>query len=268
MPTQSITGDAVWQGEVVVDRIVVVRAGASLTVRPGTRVRFQRIDWDGDGIGDAELTVEGNLRAVGTPGEPILFASAEPTPQPGDWKYLMVNFAERAELAYASVRHAYSGIQVHYSTAQVNHCEFRDNVDGVRFSTARLHLSGSWLHHNTNGIRFEERGHPALIEGNEISDNDVGVFAVTECRGGSRFQGNNIRRNQYSIKMGWEQPHDLTFPDNFWGVQTVAELLPTLYDGRTDPALGTVTVAPLRTDPAPVAVPPFPRPDHPAWRNP
>ena len=268
MPTESITGDVVWQGEVLVDRIVVVRVGASLTVAPGTQVLFRRIDWDGDGIGDAELTVEGSLRAVGTPEEPILFASAEAEPRPADWKYLMVNFAQRAELGYASVRHAYSGLQVHYSTAEVHHCEFRDNVDGVRFSTAQLHLTGCWVHHNTNGIRFEERGHPAQIEGNEISDNDVGVFAVTECRGGSRFFGNNIRRNRYSIKMGWEQPHDLTFPGNFWGVQTAAEHLATLYDGHTDPALGKVIVETLLPDPVPVLVPPFPLPDHPAWRNP
>ena len=268
MPTESITGDVVWQGEVVVDRIVVVRAGASLTVQPGTRVLFRRIDWDGDGIGDAELTVEGSLRAVGTPGEPILFASAEAAPAPADWKYLMVNFAQHAELAFVSVRHAYSGLQVHYSAAEVRHCEFRDNVDGVRFSTARLHLTGCWVHHNTNGIRFEERGHPALVEGNEISDNDVGVFAVTECRGGSRFLGNNFRRNRYSIKMGWEQPHDLTFPGNFWGGQTEAERLAALYDGHTDPVLGKVIVETLLPDPVPVLVPPFPLPDHPAWRNP
>jgi len=266
MPTESITGDAVWAGEVLVDRIVVVRSGASLTVLPGTRVLFRRIDWDGDGIGDAELTVEGSLSAVGTPQEPILFASAEAEPRPADWKYLLVNFAQRAELGYASVRHAYSGLQVHYSQAQVHHCEFRDNVDGVRFSTARLHLSASWLHHNVNGIRFEERGHPAWIEGNEISDNPVGVFAVTECRGGSTFLRNNIRRNRYSIKLGWEQPHDLAFPGNFWGGLPEAQRLETVYDGHLDPALGTVTVEPQVPDAVPVVVPPFPLPDHPAWR--
>ncbi len=265
MPVLSIAGEEVWEGEVIVDRIVVVRAGGHLVVRPGTRVLFRRIDWDGDGIGDAELTVEGRLTARGTPEAPILFASAEPDPRSSDWKYLMVNFSPGADLAYARVSHAFSGIQVHYSPARVERCEFTGNVDGVRFSTARLRVEGCWIHGNTHGVRFEERGHPAELVGNEIADNEVGIFAVTECRGRSTFRDNNLRRNRTQVKLGWEQRQDLAFGGNHWGTADEEAVLGQVLDGRVDPTLGRVTLAPLLADPAPVAVPPFPPPAGRPW---
>lgn len=268
MPTASLTGEVRWQGTVVVDRIVVVRQGAHLIVEPGTRVLFRRIDWDGDGIGDAEITVEGRLTARGTPEAPILFASAEASPRPSDWKYLLVNFAEGAELSYARVSDAYSGIQVHYSPATVSRCEFTGNVDGVRFSTARIRVEECWVHGNVNGLRFEERGHPGEVVRSEISDNEVGVFAVAECRGKTTFRENNLRRNRYGVKLGWEQRWDLALPGNYWGEAGEAAALDTVLDRRTDPTLGRVTMAPALASAVPVAVPPFPIPETPPWRRP
>lgn len=251
MPVLSITGEEVWEGRVVVDRIVVVRAGGHLTIRPGTQVLFRRLDWDGDGIGDAELTAEGRLTAIGTPEAPILFASAEADPRPGDWKYLLINFSPGAELAYARVAHAFSGLQVHYSPARVWRSEFTRNVDGVRFSTARLRVESSWLHGNTHGVRFEERGYPAELVGNEISDNEVGIFAVTECRDRSVFRENNLRRNRTAVKLGWEQRGDLSLPGNYWAPA------PEVLDRKVDPTLGAVRLDPRLPAPVAVDVPPF-----------
>lgn len=268
MPVTSIAGDERWQGTVTVDRIVVVRNTGHLMIAPGTKVLFRRVDWDRDGIGDAEITVEGRLTAEGTPDAPILFASAEAAPRPSDWKYLLVNFAAGASLANARVSDAYSGLQVHYSPAVVRRCEFTGNVDGVRFSTARLRVEECWIHGNTNGVRFEERGHPGEVVGCEISDNEVGIFAVAECRGKTTFRGNNLRRNRYAVKLGWEQRVDLAFPGNHWGGTSEAGALETVLDRRTDSTLGTVSIAPALPSAAPLPVPPFVSPNDPAWRKP
>ncbi len=260
MPTESITGRTEWSGEIVLDRIVVVRSGGELVIAPGTRVRFRRVDWDGDGIGDAEITVEGRLIARGTAERPIDLASAEPEPRPGDWKYLMVNFASGAEMEFVRVRHAFSGIQVHYSPAAIRRCEFAYNVDGVRFSTADLTLEGSWIHHNTHGIRFEERGHPARVEGNEISDNEVGIFAVTRCGGGTVFRSNNLRANRVPVKLGWEQDRGLRFPENYWGGLSADQVEEASRDGRERRVGMGIDVRPVLPDPVPVPWPFLGRP--------
>ncbi len=264
MPTESITGHVRWEGDVTVDRIVVVRRGGHLEIAPGTRVRFPRIDWDGDGIGDAEITVEGRLTARGTPGAPIELASAEPEPRPRDWKYLMVNFAAGADLERVRVRHAMSGIQVHYSPASIRFCEFAYNVDGVRFSTADLTVEGSWIHHNTYGIRFEERGHPARIEGNEISGNGVGIFAVTRCGGRSVFRGNNLRWNGVPVRLGWRQASGLRLGRNHWGGLSASEVAAASQDGRERPAGPGIDAEPVLTGPVPV---PWPFQDPPPWHR-
>jgi hypothetical protein len=80
------------------------------------------------------------------------------------------------------------------------------------------------------------------------------------------FRGNNLRRNRYPVKMGWEQRDDLAFPGNFWDDRGEAEVLASVLDGRKDPALGTVTLTPMLPEPRPVRVPPFSAPSAPGWR--
>ncbi len=67
-----IADDTTWSGAVILRGQNVVKKGATLTILPGTRVRFVWIDEDGDGIGDGELNVEGRIvaRGTGTTGSP------------------------------------------------------------------------------------------------------------------------------------------------------------------------------------------------------
>ncbi len=265
MPVTVIEGETTWSGRVVIDRIIIVRRGGHLKIEPGTKVLFKRIDWDGDGVGDAEITVEGRLTAVGRADAPILLASAQESPAPADWKYLHVNFAEGATLAYVRVSQAFSGLQVHYSPASVENSEFTDNIDGVRFSTARLTVTGSLMTHNRHGVRFEERGHPATLRGNEISHNDVGIFAVTQCFGKSEITGNNLRGNRTAVKMGFEQTTDVALPGNYWGAPgTEGVEGAVFFDGEYDPELGRVLTDPVLDAPVEF-MRPFALPDDPDW---
>jgi hypothetical protein len=58
-----IDADTVWQGEILIDGVVVVARKATLTIAPGSIIRFRRADRNRDGIGDAELRVLGRLVA-------------------------------------------------------------------------------------------------------------------------------------------------------------------------------------------------------------
>lgn len=236
-----------WQGEVRIDGVVRVTREGSLTLLPGTTLRFVRNDRDGDGIGDAELLVEGKLLARGTTREPILLTSAEATPQPGDWKFLYFDYAREAEVEHLISEYAYSGVQVHFCRASISDSEFRHNIDGVRFSTANISLQRSYLHHNRHGIRYEERGGRGLVRDNRISDNQIGIFAVTRAAGKTRFEHNDIVDNRpYQVKLGLQQSTALDFPRNWWG--DVNGLSPeTVFDQRRDRTLGRVTGSdPLR----------------------
>lgn len=247
---QVISTDTVWQGDVHIRGLVTVKKGVLLEIRPGTRVIFEPLDRDGDGIGDGELLVEGSLKAIGTAKQPILMTSGAKNPQPQDWKFLYLDFAKEVEIAHLISEYAYSGVQIHFCKAKVTDSEFRYNVDGVRFSTVNIELANNYIHHNRHGIRFEERRGSGWVHHNQISANQIGVFAVTKCADQTLFEFNNIEQSSdYQLKLGLEQRQDLSFPRNWWGTVDKAKLSEQIFDKKYDPVLGAVKV------PAPLAAP-------------
>jgi len=231
----------VWQGEVRIRGVVTVKKDGHLTILPGTKVVFTPLDRDGDGIGDGELLIEGGLVARGTPRAPIVFTSGAAQPKAADWKYLYLDFARKGEIAHVISEYAYSGVQIHFCRATVTDSEFRHNVDGLRFSTVNLVAAGNRMHHNTYGVRYEERRSQAHLHHNDIRDNDIGLFVVTRSDDAALIEYNNIAGNrQYNVKMGLEQPGDVTFPRNWWGTRDPATIEQTFFDGRRDQSLGRV----------------------------
>jgi hypothetical protein len=236
-----ISDRQVWAGEVRIRGVVTVKKDGHLTILPGTRVVFAPLDRDGDGIGDGELLIEGGLVARGTPTAPIVFTSGAAQPKAADWKFLYLDFAREGEIAHVISEYAYSGVQIHFCKATVTDSEFRFNVDGLRFSTVNLVAAGNRMHHNAHGIRYEERRSRALLHHNDIRDNDIGLFVVTRSDDAARIEYNNIAGNrQYNVKMGLEQPGDVTLPRNWWGSADPAAIEPTFFDARQDRSLGRV----------------------------
>lgn len=249
-----IDDNQTWSGIVRISGIVTVKKSGHLTITPGTRIEFERIDRDGDQIGDAEILVEGSLTAVGTPEAPILLTSGETSPQKGDWKYLYLDFAKKGEVEHLISEYAYSGIQVHFCKASVKNSIFRHNVDGVRFSTVNIEVSGNRIYDNTNGLRYEERNSTAHVHHNDIRENETGLFVVTRSDDRALIEMNNIVENRRSnVKLGLTQSGDVTLPRNWWGTKDNDKIIATFFDHKYDESLGTVRAPePLN---APVAVP-------------
>ncbi len=55
--------DMTWSGDIEVEGVFVVGRGATLTIQPGTTVRFRKIDNNNDKIGDSEIRVSGRIIA-------------------------------------------------------------------------------------------------------------------------------------------------------------------------------------------------------------
>ena len=247
-----IDGEMVWSGTVHIDGVVTVKKTGRLVIEAGTRIAFVPRDHDGDGIGDAELLVEGTLVARGTPEHPILFTSAARQPRPADWKYVYLDFSRESVLDHVIAEYAYSGLQVHFSRARVTNSIFRFNVDGLRFSTVNLVAAGNRMHDNRHGLRYEERNSQALIHHNDIRDNDIGIFVVTRSNDKARIAQNNIVNNrQYNVKLGWQQSGDVTLPSNWWGDTRVETIQKMFLDSQIDKNLGTIRAPSPLTGPVP-----------------
>jgi hypothetical protein len=266
LKSQVIRQDTSWSGQIIIEGVIVVGRRATLTIEPGTSVRFKRIDSDADGTGDSELRVLGGIVAEGTIDRPIIFASAEKKPARRDWSYLLIYSSDRLNrLSFCEFHHGFSGLQVHFSTASVNNCLFSDNNEGLRFGRADLTIVNNRFTNNDLGVRFTRMEGPALLQGNEITGNRIGIFLVPSGQnirdffepdrsgqawntGRLKISGNNIYgNNSYNLSLGEKQFWNLEIAGNYWGSSDPEKIAATIFDRRRDESLGQVIFTPFAT---------------------
>jgi hypothetical protein len=242
-----LTRDEVWRGRVEIRGVVLVERKVHLRIEPGTEVVFLPIDDDGDGIGDGELNVLGQLTAVGTPERPIVFRAERAGKKA--WTFLHLSGNRESRLENCVFRDAFTGVQLHYVRARVRNCLFVDNHEGLRYSTIRGEISHNDFVGNTVALRFEGRKSKVLVSRNLFRDNDVSVFPVTQGSRDDRFLHNNFYGREYNVKLGFEQHGDLDFSENYWGTADDYQVRATIFDSSSDPALGTVDIDPFLMSP-------------------
>lgn len=245
-----ITEDTTWSGTVVLRGQNVVRRGVTLTILPGTVVKFAWIDEDGDDIGDGELTVEGRLVAKGTRNNPILFTSAKESPAPKDWTFVQISVSKNSLVEHCIFEYAFSGLQVHYSTATIHQSLFRNNFEGIRFSTTDILIEHNDLLDNYYGIRCEANGSRTTVRNNRFSGNDHAFFPVRKTWETVKVYDNNFEGSKnYQVKLGQTQYKDLDFTNNWWGTTDPEQIAAGFFDKDMEPLLGKVKFEPFLREP-------------------
>ena len=81
-------------------------------------------------------------------------------------------------MEYCKFEYAFSGLQVHYSTATVRNCIFTNNFEGMRFSTTDVIIEHNDFIDNFFGIRYEAHGSRTTVTKNTFKDNEQTFFPV------------------------------------------------------------------------------------------
>jgi hypothetical protein len=260
--------DMTWSGDIAIRGVFVVGRGATLTIQPGTTVRFHRIDSNNDQIGDSEIRVLGRILAEGSKEAPITFKSAEKNPAPKDWSYVLIFASAKINsLQYCLFRDAFTGLQVHFSTASVSDSVFTQNNEGLRFGRAKLKITHNTIKENNIGIRFTRMEGPVEIIGNNITQNRIGVFLVPSSQqiidffepgrtgkpwneGHLEIKSNNIFANtDYDLNLGAKQKWDLAIAGNWWGNADSQDIQKNIFDKSRDDALGKAIYKPVLKTP-------------------
>lgn len=194
---QTLDKDTTWQGTVLINGDIDVPPGVTLTVLPGTTVKFKRIDEKSDqnmyGVDSpyypgAEIIVRGRIIARGAPDKTIVFTSAEIDARPADWGAINLLGSEGNVVEYCKILFAYNGVHGHGASAAINHNEFAKNGVGVSCKKEEETPSAPWFGkmsnmeitynrflNNKGGIGF--RNSKAVIKHNLIQDNKFfGIF--------------------------------------------------------------------------------------------
>ena len=227
----TISQDTAWAGNVLVTGDVYVEPGVTLTILPGTIVKFKRIDETSDQnlfavdspyYPQAELIIRGTLIARGTDRERITFTSAEIDARPRDWG--AVNFLGSNGNVIDNCRFmfAYNGVHAHGSAVQISNSEFVKNGVGISFKSEEetpgvewfgqrsdLLIVNNFISGNKGGIGF--RNSDARISHNEITDNKYfGVFPKENLQ--ADITANEITGNKKGIYL--YQAKGLTLSQN------------------------------------------------------
>ncbi len=235
--------DTFWQGEIVVDGQVTVANGVTLSIAPGTSVRFVRRDADRDGLGDATIIVKGSLVATGTEKNPIRFMSAESDPQPADWLEIRSDFARELLFDWCEFRDSAYTLHAHFTRGHMRNSHIHHNIDGCRLGRSRFLFQHNLVENNSGkGINFRD-SEVTLID-NIIRKNRAGIF-LFEKPGKSIISGNNIYQNDINLQLGDFFADDISLSGNWWGSAVAQTIDRSIHDQQDDHELGRVEIAPV-----------------------
>jgi hypothetical protein len=162
------------EGDVIVDGIVRVAPGVTLTLLPGTRLFFTFRDTDGDGIGENGIFLQGNLHARGTASRPIGFHPAEGD-GPGRWDSVNFMASDRGEnvLDHVEITGAYRGLHAHFSRLAGKEVRISRCYRGVQFQESEVTLSGLSVSASSSALRCRDSN--VRIDGFRVDGTVSGV---------------------------------------------------------------------------------------------
>ncbi len=222
--------DTVWSGEVVVSKDVLVKQGFTLTIEPGTTVRFAR---------ERRIWVDGNIVAVGQPDKRILFTALEKNRE-NRWHQIMSEKG-MARLVNCDFEYADMAFHCHFSDVLIENCSFSNNEIGIRFKGGPVLISKSLFEENVYGI-VPNFAQGQVVE-NIFTGNSVGILVRAEKDGGLVIRHNNFFNNsKYNLQMGaFNMDEDVDARENWWGKEGPRN---SIFDERQEDGVGRAVYEP------------------------
>lgn len=206
---------------------VEVSPGVTLTIQPGVSLVFP---------GNYTLRVKGNIKAVGSSTQRIVFTSSKSIPAVGDWAGIEItSTATKVTFDYVEVSYSTNGIYFNGSAANVGT------------------VSHSLVHNNSKGIYVKApSAAPVIGPANEISANQYGLYVQGNSTAAQNpapvVTANSIHDNVYSgstiydyyaVTFGNPGATVLNATANWWGTTETRTIGTHIYDW-TDQATSPV----------------------------
>ena len=168
-----LTRDEIWSGEIFVIDHIIIPKGVTLTVEPGTKIKFKHYRGYKEPDKKLSLQVMGTLTAIGTPEQQIWFTSDAPYPINGDWHMIrFFDVSNESIIKYAIVEFAQQGINLWNSDITISNSIIRwNNWEGIYLeSYSKPIIEYNRIYQNGyNGIAMEQFN-DAIIRYNTISE--------------------------------------------------------------------------------------------------
>jgi len=173
----TLTRDEIWSGEIHITDHIFVPKGVSLTIEPGTVVKFKHYRGYKEPWKRPGLIVEGTIKAVGTPEKQIWFTSDAEEPINGDWEGIGLENTKNSEFKYVIVEFGEVGIEQFDSEVTISNSIIRwNNAEGLYAERSKPIFSYNTLYGNGyHEIALEQYNENVQILYNIIRDGRDGV---------------------------------------------------------------------------------------------
>ena len=184
----NITTDTTWtkaNSPYIVTGTIQVFSGVMLTIEPGVTVKFN----------DAtQLTVGGQLIAIGTDSERIIFTSSKSSPSTEDWNWYGIKFLD------SSIDAQFDENGTYLNGSIIKYCIVEYASDGgIEVVSASPYIGFNKIQYNVThtcalgeGSGVSLTSSLSIIENNEISNNEGCVGSAISCYSSSPTIFGNI----------------------------------------------------------------------------
>ena len=165
----TIKTNTTWSDSIFVGGDIVVPAGVTLTIMPGTKVIVDTTDETPTGgtfDNKIEIQVNGTLIAKGFPNAVIGFRSFKANPTFSEWKGIVVFQGGEVNLEYCEIRDASTAVDASASNnVTVQHSIIHNCIIGVNNTLSKVTVAFNRFHHiNNAGIFSLHAENPPLVD--------------------------------------------------------------------------------------------------------
>ena len=213
---------------------IVVQSGATLSIEPGTVIKFA----------GAEMRVDGALDSVGGPDSWITFTTDS------QWNGIRIlNPTTNSNISYTIVEKALGpALHIDGGKVTIRNSIFRESDLGIWIGSSSTSISRNQIYSNDVGLLIEQTKSATLIE-NTIKENNEGI-RVLGPRGNVQFSRNNILHNvEFNIGIVGFGERDVDAANNWWGTVDAKSIEQSIIDGEDNSALRRVIYQPIATAP-------------------
>ena len=196
--------DEIWSGEIIVTRTVIVPEGVTLTIKPGSLIKFKHYRGYQEPEKRVGLVITGGtLTAIGTPEEQIWFTSDAVEPINGDWNGIGLENTKDSKLDYVIVEFGEMGITQQNSKTVISNSIIRwSNAEGLYAERSQPLIVNNTLYGNGYHEIALEQYNQVKIFNNIIRD---GHFGIHQEKTKTHIKGNYFKNEaDLAITAGME----------------------------------------------------------------
>lgn len=233
----TITSDEIWSGNILVTDHVIIPKGVTLTIEPGTIIKFKHYRGYKDPDKRIGVSVEGGtIKAIGTPENQIWFTSDAPDPINGDWSGINLANTDTSEFNYVIVEFGEMGIEQFDSSVQVKNSVIRwSNAEGLYAERSTpIFINNTIYENGYHEIALEQYNENVQIINNVFRNGKGLRWAIHNEKTSSLIKGNLFSGYSESIITAGMESRITVENNKFVNISGNAAENPIfVYDGST-----------------------------------